>query len=218
LLDEIEAGGIYELVLTNFHGGVMTRYRIGDMVRITALRNEKLGIRLPQMTFERRVDDVLYFVVVKLTEKLIWQAIESLGFAYEDWIAYKIPGEDVMNLLIEPKGDTKVDEVKLARDIETQLLDSGKSGYKASGVNEDWRDMLDFSVEVILLPQGTFARYTAQRQSEGSDLAHLKPPHVNPPEKVISLLTAEIEETIIVTKSGAKVEEKSDTEKSSINS
>jgi len=47
-------------------------------------------------------------------------------------------------------------------------------------------------VQVFLLRPGTFADYTAQRQAEGADLAHLKPPHMNPSEKVLSLLRPEI--------------------------
>ena len=50
--------------------------------------------------------------------------------------------------------------------------------------------MIDFRVETTLLPQGTFAKYTAQRQAEGADLAHLKPPHLNPSAEVLSLLHA----------------------------
>ena len=79
LLDEVKAGENYEIVITNFHGGALMRYRIGDMVRITSLRNEKLGIEIPQMAFERRVDDFLDFYVVNFTERSIWQAIESTG-------------------------------------------------------------------------------------------------------------------------------------------
>ena len=50
--------------------------------------------------------------------------------------------------------------------------------------------MLNFNVETILLPHGSFANYTSQRQAEGADLAHLKPPHINPSDKVLSLLLA----------------------------
>ena len=35
LFDEVKAGENYELVITNLHGGALTRYRIGDMIRIT---------------------------------------------------------------------------------------------------------------------------------------------------------------------------------------
>ena len=199
LLDEVEAGENYELVLSNFHGGAMVRYRIGDMVRITSLRNEKLGIDIPQMVFERRIDDVLDFVVVKLTEKTIWQAIESSGIAYEDWTAYKEPGEPVLHLLIEPQNSYQGSAEHVALAVQEQLL---KSRNGTGGVLEDWRDPLDFSVEVVLLPQGTFAAYTAQRQAEGVDLAHLKPPHINPSDKVMSLLVTKPEKV----KTGAEAE------------
>ena len=35
LLDEVNPGECYEIVITNFHGGSLTRYRVGDMIRIT---------------------------------------------------------------------------------------------------------------------------------------------------------------------------------------
>ena len=54
--------------------------------------------------------------------------------------------------------------------------------------------MIDFKVEVNVLSPGTFANFTEQRRAEGADLAHLKPPHINPSEKVLSLLNARPEE------------------------
>jgi len=45
-------------------------------------------------------------------------------------------------------------------------------------------------LEVTLLPQGAFSSYIAQRQAEGADLGHLKPPHINPSDEVLSLLGA----------------------------
>ena len=59
LLDEVKAGESYEVVITNFHGGALVRYKLGDIVRIIALRNEKLGINIPQMVFERRALDFI---------------------------------------------------------------------------------------------------------------------------------------------------------------
>jgi len=52
LLDEVKAGENYVIVITNFMGGPFVRYIIGDMVRITSLRNEELNIDIPQMLFE----------------------------------------------------------------------------------------------------------------------------------------------------------------------
>ena len=193
LLDEVEPGENYELVTTSFHGGAMVRYRVGDMVRITSLRNENLGIAIPQMVFERRADGLLDFVVIRLTEKTIWQAIENAGIAYEDWTAYKKPGEPVLHLLIEPNGERPMSESQIEMAVYEQLLRADNDSYATSRAHDDLADMIKFQVKVTLLPQGAFVSYTAQRLAEGADLAHLKPLHINPSEKVLSALLAKPE-------------------------
>ena len=45
-------------------------------------------------------------------------------------------------------------------------------------------------IQVTLLSQGAFSSYVAQRQAEGADLGHLKPPHINASDRVLSLLGA----------------------------
>jgi len=190
LLDELKAGENYEVVITNFHGGALVRYRIGDMVKITSLRNDELGIGIPQMVFERRADDLLDFVVIRLTEKMIWQAIENTGIAYEDWTAYKEAGEPVLHLFIELKDGYQGSDADIVQAIYEQIMKSDNDAYTTSAAHDDLADMINFRVEVSLLPRGAFANYTSQRQAEGADLAHLKPPHINPSDKVLSLLLA----------------------------
>ena len=190
LLDEVKVGENYEIVITNFHGGALARYRIGDMVRITSLRNERLGIDIPQMVFERRADDLLDFVVVRLTEKVIWQAIEATGIAYEDWTAFKKTGEPVLQLFIELKDGYRASETDIATAVYEQIMKSDNDAYTTSQSHDDLADMINFGVEVTLLPCRAFANYTSQRQAEGADPAHLKPPHINPSDKVLSLLLA----------------------------
>ena len=194
LLDEVKAGEVYEIVITNFHGGALVRYRPGDMVRITSLRNDKLGIDIPQMVFERRADDLLDFVFVRLTEKTIWQSIENTGLDYVDWTAYKKPGEPVLSLSIELKNGYQANETEVAAAVREQVLKSDNSNKDTESLMRDeFATMIDFKVEVDLLLQGAFGNYTKQRQAEGADLAHLKPPHINPSPKVLSLLTAKPE-------------------------
>lgn len=188
LLDEVEAGKNYELVLSNFHGGAMVRYRPGDMIKITSLRNEKLGIELPQMAFERRADDLLDFVFIRLTEKTIWQAIENTGIPYEDWTAYKKDGEPVLSLHIELKNNYQTSKADIAAAVREQIINSDNNKDTESLIRDDFATMIDFKVEMNLLPQGAFANYMSQRQAEGADLAHLKPPHIKPSDKVLSLL------------------------------
>jgi hypothetical protein len=196
LLDEVVPDENYELVITNFHGGALARYRIGDMVKITALRNDRLGIELPQMVFERRADGLLNFVVLQLTEKQIWQAIENTGLAYEDWTAYKNPGEPVLRLLVEPGNSYRGSAADMAAAVQAQILGQGSNGHTPAAVLDDLTDMIDFSVEVELLAPGSFARYTARRQAEGADLAHLKPPHLNASDKVLALLLGKPEAAV----------------------
>ena len=203
LLDEVKAGENYEVVFTNFHGGAMVRYRVGDIVRITSLRNEKLGIDIPQMVFERRADDLLDFVVIRLAEKTIWQAIENTGVAYEDWTAYKEPGEPALRLFIELKDGYQGSDADMAQAIYEQIMKSDNDAYTTSGVHDDLVDMINFRVEITLLPRGAFANYTSQRQAEGADLAHLKPPHINPSDKVLSLLLAKPEEVKVEAEAAA---------------
>lgn len=206
LLDEVEAGEKYEIVITNFHGGAMTRYRPGDMVMITSLRNDKLGIELPQMAFEQRIDGMLDFVVVRLTEKTIWQAIENAGIAYEDWIAYKEPGQQVLKLFVELKDGHTIEEAKIASAVHGHIMGADNADLDAdSPLRDDFASTIDFKVDVTLLPRGAFANFTAHKQAEGADLAHLKPPHVNPSLEALSQLLGETEEIeVIKTKTPTK--------------
>lgn len=189
LLDEVEAGENYEIVLSNFHGGPLVRYRPGDMIRITSLRNESLNIDLPQMAFEHRADDLLDFVFVRLTEKTIWQAIENTGIAYEDWTAFKKEGQPVLSLYIEPKNGRQGSEAEIAAAIREQILRSDSQNKDTEALyRDDFAAMIDFKVEVNVLSPGAFAYFTEQRRAEGADLAHLKPPHINPSQRVLDLL------------------------------
>ena len=199
LLDEVEAGENYEIVISNFHGGALVRYRPGDMVRITSLRNESLSIDIPQMAFERRADDLLDFVFVRLTEKTIWQAIENTGIAYEDWTAFKKEGQPVLSLYLELKNDYQGSEAEVAAAIREQILRSDSQHKDTEALYRDeFAAMIDFKIEVNTLSPGAFAHFTEQRRAEGADLAHLKPPHINPSQRVLDLLTEKPEEVVRV--------------------
>ncbi len=194
LLDEVKAGENYELVITNFHGGAMVRYRVGDMVRITALRNEKLNIDIPQMVFERRADDLIDLGFMRLTERVIWQAIENTKIPYRDWTAHKELGETSrLHLYLELNDSYIASEQDVATAVYEQIrkLDDGLYIYKDLASLER---LIGFKpIEVTLLPAGAFANYKLQQQAQDADLVHLKPPHINPSDKVLSLLKAKVE-------------------------
>jgi len=191
LLDEVKAGENYELVITNFHGGALVRYRLGDMVRITALRNEKLNIDIPQMVFERRADDLVDLGFMRLTERVIWQAIENAGIPYCGWTSRKEVGvASRLHLYIELKDNYIADEEAVATAVYEQIkkIDDGLYVYQDLSSLEK---LIGFKpIEVTLLPAGVFTNYKNQRQAEGAELVHLKPPHINPSDKALSLLGA----------------------------
>jgi hypothetical protein len=195
LLDEVKAGENYEIVTTNFHGGIMTRYRIGDMIRITSLRNEKLGINIPQMAFHSRADDLIdIFGFGRLTERIIWEAIENTGIPCADWTARKetIGDRAVLHIYLELEDDYIAGEQGVASAVHDQLKKlNSKYHYNIYGIFGDTATVLDLKpVEVTLLPQGAFSSYMVRRQAEGADLGHLKPPHINSSDEVLSLLGA----------------------------
>ncbi|OGO18450.1 MAG: hypothetical protein A2Z15_02800 [Chloroflexi bacterium RBG_16_50_11] len=214
LLDEVQPGESYEIVITSFHGGSLVRYRIGDMVTITSLSNSKLGINIPQMAFERRVDDVIDFVFVRLTERAVWQAIEKTGVPYNDWIAFRNVGDTGLRILIEPGSGVNISEADLSQAIYNELTKPDENAKTL--IPGEYANMMDFKVHVSYLPQGTFNKYTAQRQAEGADLAHLKPPHINPSDRVLSILLNETDETIVVTRTGKITKNTADSPKQTV--
>ncbi len=196
LLDEVKASENYEIVITNFHGGVMTRYRPGDMVRITSLRNEKLNIDIPQMVFHSRADDLIDIPGFgRLTERIIREAIENMGIPCAGWTARKeiIDDRAVLHIYVELEDHYVASEQNVTAAIYDQLRKlNSKYHYNVYTIFGDIQSALSLTrpVEVTLLPQGAFSSYISQRRSEGATLESLKPPHINPSDEVLSLLGA----------------------------
>jgi len=183
LLDEVKPGQNYEIVCTSFHGGPFIRYRLGDIITITSLRNEKLNIDIPQMVFYSRADDVIDFTYTSFTEKTIWQAIENSGVGYVDWVVRKeIEEAPVLRLYLETKEDSYGREEELTVAIDKQLKIVQKD---YAHLDQEFRSSL---VKLTLLPRGAFQEYISKQRAAGAELAHLKPPHINPSDNIIETL------------------------------
>jgi hypothetical protein len=183
LLDEVKPGN-YELVITSFHGGPFIRYRLGHLIKITSLRNEQLNIDIPQMVFLARIDDQIDIAgFTRLSEKVIWQAIENTGLAYEDWTARKeVKDKPVLHLYIEPKENGYVTSEQVAASLHEELkkLDTPYAELEAfTGLRP---------LEVTILPENAFKLYKLRQQAAGAELAHLKPPHINPSDEMVDFL------------------------------
>ena len=182
LLDEVKPGK-YELVVTSFHGGPFIRYRLGHLIEITSLRNEQLNIDIPQMVFLTRVDDQIDLAgFTRLTEKIIWQAIENTGLNYKDWTVRKeVKEQPTLHLYIE-------------------LMEDGVSAQQAADSIHDELKKLDTPyaelesftglkpLEVTLLPGGTFSKYKSEQKQAGADLTNQQIQHINPSDTMLDTL------------------------------
>ncbi len=193
LLDEVKAGEKYEIVITNFHGGALVRYRIGDLIEITSLRNEKLGIDIPQMVFHSRADDLVDIASLgRLTERIIGEAVENSGIPYVDWVARKelIDNKPVLHFYLEPRDEYVASEEGIAAAIRKQFKKLDRK-YRCNfySLIGDMETVLGLKpLEVTLLPQGAFSSYMVQWQAESADLGSLEPSHINPSDEMLSLL------------------------------
>jgi len=196
LLNEVKPNCNYEIVITNLHGGALVRFRLGDMIRIVSSRNEHSDIDLPQMVFYGRADYVIDIAGLgRLTERIIWEALQNTGVPYVEWAARKEVWGDraVLHLYVELGQRTSVAGREIAALFSRELQKLEKqyhhNPYNIYDDTEDRPNVESQHVEVTFLPLGAFANYIAQRQAEGADLGHLKPPHINPSDKALALLS-----------------------------
>ena len=180
LLDKVEAGKIYEIVITNFYGMPFLRYRPGDLIKIISMEEKETGIRLPQLIFHARADDLIdLYSIVRLDERTIWQALADTNVSYVEWSAHKEYDENYPNLRIYIELSKEMKAEVLERLLHEHLQDI--SPLYAEAVDE----VESNPVRVTLLSKGSFQRYYEEKQKAGVDLAHLKPSHMNAPEAVI---------------------------------
>jgi len=183
LYNELEEGKLYEVVLTQFYGMPLLRYRLGDIIKVVALRDSEVGINLPQIIFHTRIGETIDLAgLARLTEKVVWEAINNTGIRYEDWSARKEydHNKTYVRLYVELKEERKADEVACLVDDQLKAVDI------------DYKDIDSYlelqPVKVTLLSKGTFERYYQEKVTEGADMTHLKPPHMNAPQKAIERL------------------------------
>ncbi len=183
LLPDVKPGERYELVITSFYGMPFVRYRLGHLVRITALEDEEAGIQLPQMVFEARADDLIDIAgFTRVSEKTVMQAVANAGVNYEDWIIRKETreGKPTLHLYIELNGGNG--KADLASVLHGELMKTDP-GYHDLAAMMGMRPL-----EVTVLRQGTFKDYYREKQENGSELAQRRPPRMNTPDGVVEEL------------------------------
>lgn len=183
LLNQIEKGKRYALVISNFYGMPLLRYSTGDLIKVVSLEDEDAGIRLPQISFDSRGDDMISIAGFPwLNEKFVWHVLVNTQIKYNDWTLRKEWEGDipVLHLYIELK------EKKTAREV-GMLVE-----HHLKEADSDFIDLEKIlgirPLKVTLLSDGTFQRYYDEKCKAGYDLARLKPKHMNVSDDVIQEL------------------------------
>ncbi|MDP2718530.1 MAG: GH3 auxin-responsive promoter family protein, partial [Dehalococcoidia bacterium] len=183
LLDELEEGKLYEVIITQLHGLPLLRYRMDDVIKIISMKDEETGINLPQFLIQGKVGSTIDLAsLCELDEKTVWEAIAATGIKYADWTACKEYDEHntYIRVLIEVKEDKNPIEMADLIDQQLKLVDID---YK------DIETQLQLNpVRVTILSPGTFQSFFEEKVREGADFAFLKPTHMNPSDNVIKRL------------------------------
>lgn len=185
LMDELESGKRYELVITNFKGGAFVRYRIGDVIKVLDTRNKLLGIELPQIVYEDRMDDVIDLAgFTRITERTIWEALKRAGITQGNWVVAKAfsGGNSIIELYIETG---KEESLEAHGEIEEKIHVALRQ------VDKDYRDLEEIMgyrpLRLIRLQKGTYRRLKKQGKGEHG-LAWGITGRVNPPKEVLAVL------------------------------
>jgi hypothetical protein len=110
--------------------------------------------------------------------------IEAAKFRYVDWIARKEEkeGKPILHLYFElADGETTpLDEIEEALRVNFRSMNNEFGDFEKMLGKENF--------VVTQLKNGAFAKYMEEQRAAGADLAHLKPTHMQAPEKVIKRL------------------------------
>lgn len=161
LLNELVPGGIYELVITKLRGGAFVRYRIGDIMRCVGLENKEDNIKLPQVKYLDRVNNIIDLSgFTRITKQMIGDSIKLSGLKVNGWTACKEYGNNhpYINLYIDGSFTEKNDIIKLKINEQMKQMDSDYNDVHALLGHEP--------LKLTVLKEGTFEAYKQMTKSE----------------------------------------------------
>jgi len=180
LMDEVQEGRDYELVITNQSG--LYRYRMGDVVRVIGFYNES-----PMITFQYRMKNVISIVGEHFTEEHLFSAIKGFerrtGINIIDYCMY--PDRDATPVryvvLVEPDEPVPQRRHEECRAILQQELERASSSY-----SEFYGDTILGMPKLVFLQGQTFQLYReTKRYRNGLSVNQLKTVHfLSTPEMI----------------------------------
>lgn len=184
LMDEIQAGETYELVISVLHGGAFMRYRIGDMYHCVSAG----GGQLPRLTFVDRVPNVIDIAgFTRITVSSMQEVIRLSRLELGDWVLKKEfnqKEDPFLHMYLEIPPDAQSSEV-VAKSVLTEHL-SLYFKYFDSDYG-DLKKLLNMEpLEITILKYGTIAAYEKRM---GTRLPRINPGMLD----IIGLLAQEAE-------------------------
>ena len=184
LMDEVEPGERYEIVITSCVGMPFLRYRTGVLVDVLSMQDEEAGIDLPQVNPCGRVHDLIDIAgFTRLDEQTVSGAMRDAGLSPFTWTARR-----------EQEGESPVLRVYMERnsrdpeDIEVALH---RSLLDRDNYYRDLQEMLGVRpLRIAVIEPGAFRAYAEDRRKRGVDLDRQSIPRINATD-------AEIEELML---------------------
>ena len=172
LLDQLETGKEYELVVTNLSG--FYRYRLGDVIRVTGYHNE-----CPMILFSYRKNQLISMYGEKVTETALRTAVESMAEESETTVLeYSVyadtetdPGHYIV--LLESDREIRPDTWPYYSEILNRRLCEVHDSYRKK---IQQKTMLP--LEVKFVQPETYALYRDLKVMGGASPNQIKPLHV----------------------------------------
>ncbi|MBN2605507.1 MAG: GH3 auxin-responsive promoter family protein [Bacilli bacterium] len=167
LFNQILPGNVYELVITKLRGGAFVRYRIGDIMRCVGLENIEDKIKLPQVKYIDRVNNIIDLSgFTRITKQLIGDSIKLSGLKVNGWTACKEYGDErpYINLYIDGQFTEEQDIIKSKINEQMKQLDPDYNDVHALLGHEP--------LKLTVLKEGTFATY---KQLTKFDITNINP-------------------------------------------
>ena len=172
LMDQLEVGKIYELIITNVNG--FYRYRMSDAVKVTGYQN-----KTPLVEFMYRVNKTISVALEKTTEQALDQTVErtakELGFFLSDYCIYpdsdSNPGR--YTFLIEPGIEGIGCDLKTLEECIYKHLSEANPRYSYAVEHGQLQ-----KPNALLLQPETGLLYRDMMVYKGASPSQLKPVHV----------------------------------------
>ncbi len=169
LMDELEVGKEYEVIITNLAG--LYRYRMYDVVRVTGFYQ-----KTPKVEFLYRSNLVLNITGEKTTQQMLdWsveRACKEVGLSYSRFCVHGVMQQGrtpYYDVLIEPLNDEFTDLAALEKALDEALRQSNLY------IDVRRREDVLAPTQVHLLHGGTFDAYTDTLREQGINISQVKP-------------------------------------------